>query len=543
MKKYIYSIAILFGAMILGSCNPMDNEPTNSYTDKNFWTDINKAQYMLNMAYNQMYSAGKMWNDERLSDNLFEGRGYTDQRSMRNGTANNSQGIFASEWAELYGGIKTCHVILANIDRLEADAATKAYMIAQTRYIRASIYLRLTQFYGDIPFFTEDITLAEAQTISRTSRETVVKFIHQELDDILNDLPTREQLTVDENGKITKAAALMLQARAYLYDSDWANVEKYTKRIMDGEGGSYALYPSYSGLFEEANEYNSEVIMDCAYVPVSRFWDDMLDMCPISQGGRINSTAPTQSLVDTYLLANGDSIHEAGATYNEDNPYIKRDPRLTATVVYNRYEWSAYVPGATTRYIYTKPGSTSDANAKQDVYAGQGQNATATGYYVRKYYDFKASENYMQSGLNIITMRYADVLLMYAEAMNEQNKLTEEVWNQTIRPIRERAGFTVSKALNFPGGDQKNLRVVLRRERNSELALEGLRWFDIKRWKAGEEYLNGTVHGAKFAADNTKYIELDKYKFNPNRDYLWSVPQSQMDINPNLKPNNPGWAN
>ena len=140
-------------------------------------------------------------------------------------------------------------------------------------------------------------------------------------------------------------------------------------------------------------------------------------------------------------------------------------------------------------------------------------------------------------------MRYADVLLMYAEAMNEQGKMTAEVWNKTIRPIRERAGFTKPKALNFPAEQsQEEMRQTLRVERRSELALEGLRWFDIKRWKAGTEYLNGYMHGARYGTNNT-YIRLDNYQFLDARDYLWSVPQSQMDINPNLKPNNPGYAN
>lgn len=540
MKKHIYSIAVLLGALLLGSCNPMDNDPTNAYTDVNFWRDINRAQYMLNMAYNQMYSAGKMWNDERLTDNLYEGRGYSDQRSMRNGTANNSTGLFLSEWNNLYGGIKTCHVILANIDRLEADAKTKANMIAQVRYIRASIYLRLTNFYGDIPFFTSDVTLEEAQAAPRTARKTVIDFIHSELDAVLPDLQTRQELSDAEKGKITKGAALMLQARAYLYDSDWANVEKYTKMIMSGEYGSYELFPDYAGLFAQENEYNSEVIMDCAYVPLVRTWGEMFDMCPISCHGRINSTTPTQSLVDNYLMADGYAIDEAGSTYNENRPYDKRDPRLTATVVYDHYDWKANVPGTdvTEQYIYIKPGG----RKTEDTYAGVGSNATATGYYIRKYYDPKADDS-MNSGLNVITMRYADVLLMYAEAMNEQGKLNEDVWNQTVRPIRQRAGFTTAKALNFPTADQTALRKILRQERNSELALEGLRWYDIKRWKAGEEYLNGTVRGAKFANNNTDYIKLDNYKFNPNRDYLWSVPQEEMDLNPNLKPNNPGYAN
>lgn len=537
MKKYRYIIATLFVVLSFSSCNDMDNPPTNSYTDANFWTSIEKSQYMLNMAYNQLYSAGKMWNDERLSDNVFQGRGFTDQRTIRNGIADASTGIFNGEWGDLYGGIKTCHVFLEHIDALQASDDVKNNMKAQARFIRASLFFRLTNFYGAIPFFTKDITLDEANSTARTSHDEVINFIHKELEEILPYLPTKEQLDESERGKITQAAALMLQARAYLYDSDWANVEKYCQMLMSGDYGHYELFTSYSGLFESANEYNPEVIMDVSYVPTTRTWGDLIDMVPLSKGGRVASTVPTQSLVDNYLTLDGDPIN-VSKTYNEAAPYDNRDPRLTATVVYDRYDWSGNVSDGTTgEVIYTRPGSGS-----ADAYQGLNANQSCTGYYVRKYYD-PNHEADVQVSTNIITMRYADVLLMYAEAMNEQGKMTADVWNRTIRPIRQRAGFTAAKALDYPASmNQEQMRQALRSERRSELALEGLRWYDIKRWKAGSQYLNGYVHGARFGANNS-YITLDNYQFNENRDYLWSVPQAQMDINANLKPNNPGWSN
>lgn len=537
MKQIKYFLLLALGVLTLASCNDMDNPPTNSYTDSNFWTSVEKAQYMLNMGYNQLYSAGTMWNDERLSDNVFQGRGFTDQRTIRNGLADASTGIFASTWSSLYGGIKTCHVFLANIDKLEASDAVKANMKAQARYIRAAIYFRLTNFYGDIPFFTEDISLDESKTVSRTPRAEVISFIHKELNEILPDLQVKSALSEDERGKITQAADLMLQARVYLYDSDWANVEKYCKMIMSGEYGSYSLFPSYSGLFDEKNEYNDEVIFDCSYVPTKRTWGEMYDMVPLSVGGRVCSTAPTQSLVDNYIMLDGKSISES-SEYRANRPYNNRDPRMTATVIYDGYRWSANVDdGSKGKVIHTSPNSTD----KTDAYQGLNANQSCTGYYVRKYYD-PNHEAGMASGINIITMRYADVLLMYAEAMNEQGKMTKAVWDETIKPIRARAGFTRATALDYPGGSQAELRQILRVERRSELALEGLRWFDIKRWKAGKEYLDGYVYGANFEANNQP-IRLDNYKFDENRDYLWSVPQSQMDINQNLKPNNPGYGN
>ena len=537
MKKYLYTVACLLVALVFGGCNGMDNEPTDKYTDKSFWTSVDKAQYVLNMAYNQLYSAGRMWNDERLCDNVFQGRGFSDQRTVRNGIADPSLGLFNSEWCDLYAGIKTCHVFLEHIDNISAGESVKDNMKAQIRFIRASLYFRLVNLYGDVPFFTKDISLAEAKTIGRTPRAQVVSFIHSELDDILDKLPKSNELAADKRGEVTRGAALTLQARVYLYDSDWANVERYCQRVMQGEGGTYALFPSYTGLFEQDNEYNQEVIMDCGYVPSKRTWSEMYDMAPLSMGARLNGTAPTQSLVDSYICLDGKPI-STSAMYNPATPYQNRDPRLTATVIYDRYDWSANVnDGSTGVVIYTNPSS-----GTADAYQGASANPSCTGYYVRKYYDPK-HEAGMASGLNIITMRYADVLLMYAEAMNEQNKMSAAVWDSTVRLIRQRAGFTLAQALDYPAAQtQEQMRYTLRNERRSELALEGLRWYDIKRWKAGAEYLDGYVYGAPFAANDAN-IRLDKYKFDENRDYLWSVPQKQMDIDGNLRPNNPGWSN
>ncbi len=234
-------------------------------------------------------------------------------------------------------------------------------------------------------------------------------------------------------------------------------------------------------------------------------------------------------------MRNGKAINEAGSGYNENDPYVNRDPRFEATIVYHGYRWRK--GDGTTSTIYIRPGSSADAGASNlDEYAGPGQNSTATGYYLRKYFDPTAPEG-MAAGLNLILMRYADVLLMYAEAKNELGQMTETVWNQTIRPIRERAGFTDASALNYPTGDMQS---IIRRERRAELAIEGLRLFDIRRWKTIETVMNGNPHGAKFAANNTQYIRLDERRFNKDRDYLFAIPQSQRDINENLT-QNPGY--
>lgn len=540
MKKLLYMAACMFATLVFSGCNDMDNEPSGTYGEDEFWSSVDRAQYLLNMIYNQHYSATMMWSDETLSDNLMRTRDYNDERVIRNGNAETTTPIFASTWKNLYGGIKTANMFLANIDRLKADPKQINGMKAQARYLRAWMYLRLTEFYGNVPYFTHELSVSESKRVTRTPHVQIMRALHTELDSIMPHLPRRDDLTDDQRGQITCGAAVALQARAYLYDGDWAKAERYCNMLISQQEkyGHYSLFPNYAALFTQEAEYNEEIIADCEYAPKVRVWEDMFNMAPLSVGARLNEIAPTQSLVDAFLMLDGQTA-EQSPLYDASRPYANRDPRLTATVVYDGYRWSDNVDdGTKDKIIYINP----DALDKTDAFAGLNKNQTPTGYYVRKYYDAK-HEQRMQSSINIITMRYADVLLMYAEAMNEQGKMSREVWNKTIRAIRERAGFNDEQALAYPSDlSQTQMRLLIRRERRCELALEGLRWFDIKRWRIGKECLDGYVLGARFLNNYTENIRLDLYIFDNARDYLWSVPQTQMDINPHLKPNNPGYS-
>ena len=533
--KYISFILIL--TALLSSCNDLDLAPTNRFTDANYWTSAEKASAVLNMAYSQMFGANYFFANERLTDNLFEGRGNTNEKIITSGQADAALGRFSSEWADCYKGIKTVHIFLDNVDLVPGmDEGLKDRMKAEARFIRASLFFRLANHYGDVPLFDYDITRQEANTIERSSKAAVIDFVRTELNSIVGSLPKQGEYAERDKGRITQGAVMMLLARTYLYENSWSEVSSITQRIMNGEFGSYELFPDYSGLFLPQNELNSEVILDLGYTLTLRTWMEMYDGIPISVGGRINAFAPTQELVDDYIMRNGLAINQTGSGYNENDPYVNRDPRFSATIVHHGYQWVNGEGNVST--IYIRPGSSADAGASNlDEYSGPGQNSTSTGYYIRKYFDPEAPEG-MDAGLNIILMRYADVLLMHAEAKFELGEMNETVWNQTIRPIRVRAGFTDAGALNYPSGG--DLREIIRRERRSELAIEGLRLFDIRRWGTIETVLNTTPRGAKFAANNTQYIELEPRRFDPARDYLFAIPQSQRDINENLT-QNPGY--
>ena len=534
------AVAVVFLASLSG-CQDLDLAPTDKFTEANYWTSAEKASMVLNTAYGQLTSSGRYFSNESLSDNMYEGRGNSSEKMISSGQADASNSRFSEEWKNSYAGIKTCNVFLENVDKVpNMNETLRTRMKAEARFIRAWLYLQLTTWYGDVLLFEKDITLEESKSISRTPKAAILTFIYNELDEVEAVLPTNTEYAEADRGRITKGAAIALKARAYLYQNDWANVVAACEKLIGNtSNGTYALFSSYEGIFKSENEYNSEVILDYQYVPSVRVWEEMYDLAPLSVGARINSKAPTQELVDDYIMMNGKSIKEANSGYDESNPYKNRDPRFAATIVYHGAKWVR--PDGTIQTIYIKPGSTPSDNTygNVDEYIGAGSNSTSTGYYLRKNYD-PTSEIGMKSGLNLILIRYADVLLMYAEAMNELGKMDEAVWNKTIRPLRERAGFTDAPSLIYP--TEGNMQTIIRRERRVELAMEGLRIFDILRWKTAENVLNGYPHGAQFgeASIDNGYIRLEKRTFNAERDYLWAVPLSQKDLNPNLG-QNPGY--
>lgn len=526
--------------LLLVSCESLDLAPEDRFTDSNYWTSVDKAQTFLNTAYSQMQNSSRFFYNEALSDNAYNGRGDSEgAASIAAGIYDPSLGRIKGEWNDRYSGIKTCNLILENIARVpNANPAVIARMTAEARFIRAFQHFQLTTWFGDIPLVKKDPSLEEASTISRTPHAEVVQFILDELDAVIPVLPKNTQLTAAERGRITVGAAAALKARVLLYENRWAEVAQVTEQFMANAYGQYALFGSYEGLFATQNEYNSEDILSLQYVPVDRMWGEFFDMAPISAGARLNALAPTQELVDSYVMLNGKKINEAGSGYDENNPYANRDPRLTGTVVYDQYNWKE--ADGSSKTIYIKPGS--DPNtAAPDEYA-QGSSKTATGYYTRKYYDVQHTTS-LNSGLNLMLFRYADILLMHAEAKNELNQMNSTVWDQTIKALRTRAGFTDAAALSYNASlGQTGLREMIRNERRTELGMEGLRIFDIRRWKIAEDVLNGYAHGAKFGVSSVDngYLRVNLRTFDPDKHYLWPIPRDERLINPNLS-QNPNW--
>jgi len=543
MKKLlIYKMGIvllLVGGVI--SCNDLSLAPSNEFTEENYWTSPDKAEMVLNTAYSQMSNATYFFYNAALSDNAYMGRGDAASIStIAQGNHNPSTNRFNNQWDMHYSGIKTTHVFLENIDNVsDMDESLKARMKAEARFIRAWHYFRLTNWFGDVPHFTEDISVERSQNIESTSHEDIIAFIHEELNSIQSDLPVRGEYGQADQGRITKGAAIALNARVALYENDWEGVVDNTEKLIGTtENGNYGLFSSYRGVFLPQNEYNQEVIFDFQYVENDVTHNIMFDLAPLTAGARVNAMAPTQELVDAYPMENGLPIEDPNSGYDENNPYDNRDPRLDATIVRHMSEWEN--DDGTTRNIYIEPNTAPDEDAAADEYKGQGSNATSTGYYLRKYYDPSAPANF-NSGLNLIVIRYADVLLMHAEAKNELGQMNQQVWDNTIRRLRNRAGLDQS-ALAYDGSwSQEELRQLIRNERRVELGMEGLRIHDLRRWETAEDVLNGPVHGAAYGSPTDEIgMILTERTFNPSRDYWWPIPQAELDLNDNLE-QNPGY--
>ena len=470
--------------------------------------------------------------------------------------ANTSNGRFSDEWDKCYQELRTIHTALDAQDRMNIDETFKTRMLAELRLMRAFTYLRLVTWFGDVPFFTTNPTLPESRVVKVTPAATIKEFIHSELAEVAEILPKNTDIPESENGRYTRGTAVALNARAYLYDNDFENCAIWCDKLINStEYGTYALEQDYKKLFHDQSCcYGPESIMTIEFATLGgidnivRSWNNFNAFVPQSIGNKgVTTQSPTQELVDTYRKLDG--------SVADDTDYEKRDKRFEATIAYNNC--TVDIPeaktlslagsegtGKGTYQVFTKASDESQTSDKQhrfDSYNGT-QDRTATGYYTLKNYNADMVDSKGNTYKSLMEIRYADVLLMYAESMNEQSKMTSDIWDKTIKPLRERAGFDAAYC-SYPGSS--DLRQVIRDERRVELALEGRRVFDLRRWalldnpslkSTGAAYLTTRATVAPFLDDGSNIQCQNAY----NMKYWFPIPQKERDINANL-PQNPGW--
>ncbi|TGD77585.1 RagB/SusD family nutrient uptake outer membrane protein [Hymenobacter wooponensis] len=534
-RNFRYTVLLGLGLGFgFSACQELDLPPTDRPTDATFWQQPSDAANVLATCYENLYNSEYFFFNEVLSDNAYNKSDVngSNARNIAEGAYGTNQQRVTNEWGYHYSGIRKCNQLLANIGKItNLEAGLRTRYQAEARALRAYQYFQLLTWYGDVPLITDEISVTAAARVARTPRAEVLAFVLSELDAAAADLPLNTAYGAEDRGRFTKGAALAVKARVLLYESRWADVVAVTDQLLNNQAGTYSLFASYAGVFSPNNEGNSEVMLDLQYLFPSRTHSEQRFFIPRTEGKLICAIAPTQELVDSYVMANGKAITEAGSGYNEATPYVGRDPRFAATLVYDGYRWQR--PDGSSLLIRTLPGTGDNSVDRAD--------ASPTGYYSAKYFDPTADAN-LNSGLNLILVRYADVLLMHAEAKNELGQFGAGDWDRTIGALRRRAGFTDPAALAFPGGDKASLQTVIRRERRTELAMEGLRIFDLRRWRTAQTALNGFAHGIKAGDPNVDrgYLRVDQRTFDPAKHYLWPVPQRERDINPNLS-QNPGW--
>lgn len=531
MKKIFF--VTCFAAFFFSSCKKdfLDRNPRDAYSNSSLWTSKNDVTAALNGCYNGWEYADNIVYNDCMTDNGYDQFPWEGYETLASGYATpNDVGV--GRWS--FSSVQKCNWFLDNVDKVPSSAVSdelKAGMKGEVRFLRAYQYFVMSQSYGDVPLVLHELTPAEANTVASTSKDLVTKFILEELAAIAPSLPV--SYSGSDIGRITRGAALGLKARVELYNQKWTDCIATCQQVMSSPF-TYSLYPDYTELFRPANANNPEVILDVQNLKDDNATWVLLALAPNSQGGW-SSIAPTQQLVDAYETTNGKTIQE-DASYNPLQPYNNRDPRLDATIIR---------PGA----LYG--GSYFDPYDGTDYF--KNNNCSPAGYNVKKFIpnldDFRGTSygtDIDNTGLNFIVMRYAEILLSYAEAKIEANQIDQSVYD-AIDTVRNRGGMPdVNKAVY---NSQATLRTLIRRERRVELAMEGLRWYDIQRWKIGEQVMPGKVLGCLLGTVNAtngaltltpnSNIPVADRTFN-SQNYLFPIPQKEIDLNKNLK-QNPGY--
>ncbi|PSL43067.1 putative outer membrane starch-binding protein [Chitinophaga niastensis] len=524
MKKYFCYIIIVAAA--LSSCKKdfLQRAPLDALSDATFWNSDKDAIAAVNGCYKGWETGYNIIYLDCAADNSynpFPWEGYTD---LGSGYATPTNGNIAVRWD--FTTVRKCNEVLENIGKPKMDEDLRKRLKAETRFIRAYQYFIMNRLYGDVPLVTKTLTIQEANTQSRTAGADVVKFILDELTAIAPDLPV--SYSGSDKGRITQGAALALKARIELYQGMYDAAIADCQLVMKLGYDLFRSTNSYQDLFRIQNNNNIEVILDVQYKKDDNPFDIVGIMLPASLGGWC-SLNPNQNLVDAYEMTNGKTIDDPTSGYNPNDPYKNRDPRLSASIL---------VPGAKYEGSYYNPIQT----GAPDFYSPYGNSKT--GYLVKKFAPFVSDyADIWNTGLNIMVIRYAEVLLTYAEAKIEKGSIDGSVYN-AIDAVRTRAGMPATNQAVY--NNQTKLRELIRRERRVELGLEGLRWFDVQRWKIGPQVMPGPLMGARLGTVNPnngalaltpERIKVEDRVFDINKNYLWPVPQKEIDLDKNLKQN------
>jgi len=566
MKANRYIILILLHALlVLAGCKKIETEPRDWIRDDLVWDEQDKnatvAGFFLNSVYTYIPTGfNRIGNDylDAASGDAVPSRINTQIEYYTNGrisTLNNPDPY----WGNSYGGIRAANIFLSNIDKVPMASLTKQYWKAEARYIRALMYFELLKRYGGVPLLGDKIfTIEDNLEIPRNNYAECADYIIKECDAIKDSLRSEKGANYGNSdwGRIAKGAAIALKCRTYLY----AASPLFNGGGFEADPVKKALtgYPDYDvARWQKVVSAAEELISLNYYALQSSFVNTFIvnkntEVILNKQGGTnfnietqnspsgyatpatsYGMTSPTADFVNAFPMNNGLAINSTSPAsgYNAANPYLNRDLRFYATIFYNGTTWlkravQTYEGGL------DKPGGTTVQ--------------TKTGFYLRKFMaDFSNNTAYTNQSHNFILFRYAEILLNYAEALNELGR-TEDAVNQ-IKLIRARAGITAGANARYgiaAGINQDNMRMLIRNERRIELAFEEHRFWDVRRWKIAPTVLNSTVNGVKIIknADNSFSYQQQSLGSLIFSDKLYHMPIPYNEIVKNSKLiQNEGW--
>lgn len=458
-----------------------------------------------------------------------------------------------NQWSNYYTGIRQTNIFITNIDavplkgRLSNGTPFNRVWKAEAKFLRALFYFELLKRYGGVPLIGDKVyQLNDDISLPRNSFEECVNYIVSECDAIKDSLRTAPV----DNGSVERpsnGAALALKARVLLY----AASPLYNENNID-PGNPLTGYTAYDvNRWQKAADAAQAVINLGVFGLMGNFKDAFLvqankERIFIRQGGNDTKvenangpigyttsanngrTSPTQQLVDAFGMANGLSIGDLGSGYDETKPYLNRDPRFYATILYNGAPW------------LNRPVQTYQGGADKP---GGVKQQTRTSYYARKFMgNFENTAMYSEVNHDHILFRYAEILLNFAEAKNEFLTAPDQDVYDAVEAIRKRAGlvpYQLSSNLS-----QDSMRVIIHNERRKELAFEEHRFYDVRRWKEAETTFNQQLQGnliyleasGKLTYQNMPVLQMSFDK----RMYFAPIPYNEVVKNRNMV-QNPGW--
>lgn len=572
IHNIIKTVCLAGSLALLSACEDwLEIEPKDRFGDTTVWGSEENADMFLNDIYNQLpHLNNETQNLDQYSDNSYVGAEWMNSRTTIYTGALSPTSWIPGPWdmwkwgrqnnddaKGQYERIRSCNLFITKVTESDFSAEYKKERLAEVRFLRAWFYHYLWMAYGGVPIITEvlDNNVSTDIFYPRETAQKTFEFIDKELDEIKDDLPPRR--SGSDLGRASKGAILTLKGWVELFHASelrnpgkdkkrWEAAAATLKDVIDLQ--VYHLQPTILDLWTEATNNNDEVIFDFQMSKQNGGRREGL-FGPVFVKGVQSSWGnmqPTQELVDDYCMANGLPITDPASGYNKNNPYKNREKRFYQSILYDGSMWQG-------EEIITRVG----VGSPNEIDTSSDSDVTNTGYYTRKTIDESvngADNLQMSNGMaNYIFFRYADVLLMYAEASLEAGDKPTAI--EYLDMVRTRGDNMPSIGDTYPQGITENqLREIIRRDRRIELAFEDKRWWDILRWKIcdGENgVMNKPIGGMKIEDTNGdgvweyNYHEVGKRTFLP-RMYYQPIPQYVIDKNPVIREQNggeDGWVN